>query len=86
MNNHILHQSELDVIALETKHQQEFERSLTIHNFCSSYKDDPRTTFEDGQWDGFLDFEPQIHQWHEPSYRVGYLSGVTRRYNEQFAA
>ena len=100
MNNHILHQSELDVIALETKHQQDYERSLTIHNFCQSYQDDtglinpagnpqeqplPRDTFEDGQWDGFFDFEPQAYQWLERSYRSGYLSGVARKYDEQFS-
>ena len=66
MNNPILHQSDLDVIALETKHQEDYERACAVEEFCKHYKDEPRTTFEDGKYDGELDIEPEPYQWFDP--------------------
>ena len=86
MTNHILHQLEIDVIALEAKHQKDYERACRVREFANNYKDEPRTTFEDGKYDGELDIEPQAYQWFHPLYRKGYLAGVTNRFNEQFSA
>lgn len=85
MTNHILHQSALDVIALETKHQQDYEKACQEREFAQNYQDQPRITFSDGKYDGELDIEPQAYQWFEPIYRKGYLTGVTNRFNEQFS-
>ena len=85
MNNNILHEIELDVIALETKHQQELQRSQAIQEFSENYRDNPKDTFIDGQWDGYLGFEPEPYQGQTPSYRSGYLSGVAQRFDEQFS-
>ena len=86
MNNNILHEIELDVIALESKHQEDYERSQNIEEFSQNYRDNPCITFEDGKYDGELDIEPQPYQWFNPIYRKGYLAGVTNRFNELFSA
>ena len=75
-----------DPIALETKHQEDFERSQASWKFSQNYKDRPRTPFEDGKYDGELDFEPEPYQWFDPIYRKGYLAGVLIRFNELFSA
>ena len=86
MNNTSIHQANLDVIALETKHQSDFERSLLQQEFSKNYRDEPRISFEDGKYDGELDLEPEPYQWFNPIYRKGYLAGVTVRFNELFSA
>ena len=86
MNNHSIHQSDLDVIALETKHQNDYERSLALKKFCQNYQDNLRTSFEDGKYDGELDIEPEPYQWFNPIYKKGYLAGVTVRFDELFSA
>ena len=86
MTNHSIHQPDLDVIALETKHQEDFERSLVQQKFCQHYVEELRTSFEDGKYDGELDLEPEPYQWFNPIYRKGYLRGVTVRFNELFSA
>ena len=86
MTNNILHQSALDVIALEAKHQKDYEQSQSVEEFSENYRDNPRTTFFDGKYDGELDIKPQPYQWFEPIYRKGYLAGITNRFNEQFSA
>ena len=48
MANHSIQRKEIDVIALETKHQQEFQRSQVIQEFSDNYRDNPRDTFADG--------------------------------------
>ena len=85
MNNHILHQSEIDVIALEIKHQEDYEKTQE-KEFVKQYQDNPRTTFEDGKYDGELDISPQAYQWFDPIYRSGYFAGITNRFNELFSA
>ena len=86
MNNHILHQSALDVIALEIKHQEDYEKTCQEKEFAQNYRDRPRITFSDGKYDGELDIEPQAYQWFDPIYRSGYFAGVTNRFNELFSA
>lgn len=83
MNKHIIHQSDLGVIALETKLQEDYDKSLKEQEFCQEYQ--PNTTFLDGKYDGELDIEPQPYQWFNPNYRKGYLAGVTARFNELFS-
>ena len=85
MNNNILHEIEVDVIALETKHQNDYERSQIIEEFSNNYRENSRTTFIDGEYDGYLDTEPEPYQWQSSDYRSGYLSGVTQRFDEQFS-
>lgn len=85
MNNPSIQRKEIDVIAFETKHQQDYEQSELVQEFSRNYQQESRTTFEDGQWDGYLDFEPQPYQWSKPQYRSGYLSGVGRKFDEQFS-
>ena len=86
MNNSSIHQPNLDVIALETKHQEDFERSLKQQKFSKNYKDELRTSFADGKYDGELDLEPEPYQWFNPMYRKGYLAGIVTRFNELFSA
>ena len=86
MNNSSIHQPNLDVIALETKHQSDFERSLKVKEFSKNYRDELRISFEDGKYDGELDLEPEPYQWFNPIYRRGYLTGITVRFNELFSA
>ena len=76
---------DFDVIALETKHQEDYEQSQSIREFSENYQDNLRDTFADGQWDGYLNFEPEPYQWLNNSYRSGYLSGVTQKWDEQFS-
>lgn len=80
-----IQRKEIDVIALETKHQQEFQRSRSSQEFSQNYRDNPTDTFADGQWDGYLNFEPEPHQWQTDCYRSGYLSGVAQKWDEQFS-
>ena len=84
MTNNILH--EIDVIALETKHQEDYEKACQEREFAQQYQDNPRTTFSDGKYDGELEIEPQAYQWFDPIYRKGYLTGITNRFNELFSA
>ena len=86
MNNSSIHQANLDIIALETKHQSDFERSLSQQEFSKNYRDEPRIGFEDGKYDGELDIEPEPYQWFNPIYRKGYFAGITVRFNELFSA
>ena len=86
MNNTSIHQANLDVIALETKHQSDFERSLLQQEFSKNYRDEPRISFEDGKYDGELDLEPEPYQWFNSIYRKGYFAGITVRFNELFSA
>lgn len=86
MNNSSIHQANLDVIALETKHQRDFERSLEVQKFSKNYRDELRISFEDGKYDGELDLEPEPYQWFNPIYRKGYFAGITVRFNELFSA
>ena len=86
MTNHSIHQSYQDVIALETKLQNDFERSLEQQKFSKHYQDKPRTTFEDGKYDGELNLEPEPYQWFNPIYQRGYLTGIVIRFNELFSA
>ena len=93
MNNSSIHQSDLDVIALETKHQKDYERclrlasqSLKVQKFSENYRDKLRTSFADGKYDGELDLEPEPYQWFNTTYRKGYFAGITARFNELFSA
>ena len=86
MTNNSIHQANLDVIALETKHQRDFERSLAQQKFSKNYRDELRISFEDGKYDGELDLEPEPYQWFNPIYRKGYFAGITVRFNELFSA
>ena len=85
MNNNILHQTKFDPIAFETKHQDQFERSQREQKFSQQYRDDPRNTYFDGEWDGKQGFEPEAYQWFATPYRRGYLNGVEQRLDEKFA-
>ena len=76
---------EFDALAFETKHQEDYEQSQSIREFSENYRDNPRDTFIDGQWDGYLNMMPEPYQWQTPSYRSGYLSGVAQRFDEQFS-
>ena len=68
--NHVnQHDSTLDVIALETKLEQDFNN---------------RATFADGDWDARLGFEPSEESWLSGQYRRGYLAGIEAKYNEKF--
>ena len=58
MNNSSIHQTNLDVIALESKHQSDFERSHLQQKFSKNYKEEQGISFEDGKYDGELDLEP----------------------------
>ena len=73
-----------DPIAFETKHQKDYERSLTQQKFSKQYQDPLNNTFADGKWDGLQQFEPEAYQWFTPRYRRGYLSGVAQRLDEKF--
>ena len=86
MNNSSIHQPNLDVIALEAKHQEDFERSQTSWKFSQNYKEELRISFEDGKYDGELDLEPEPYQWFNPVYRKGYLAGIVIRFDELFSA
>ena len=86
MNNSSIHQPNLDIIALETKHQKDFERSLFVQEFSKNYKEERSISFEDGKYDGELDLEPEPYQWFNPVYRKGYFAGITVRFNELFSA
>ena len=86
MINHSIQQQEIDVIALESKHQSDFERSLLQEEYSKNYQDESRTSFADGKYDGELDLEPERYQWFNPKYRKGYLAGVVIRFNELFSA
>ena len=86
MINHSIQQQEIDVITLEAKHQSDFERSLLQQKFSKNYRDELRTSFEDGKYDGELDLEPEPYQWFNPIYRKGYFTGITVRFNELFSA
>ena len=86
MNNPSIHQLNIDIIALETKHQEDFERSLLQQEFSENYQDEPRISFEDGKYDGELDLEPEPYQWFNLTYRKGYFAGITVRFNELFSA
>lgn len=74
-----------DALAFESKHQKDYEQSQLIQEFSENYQDHLRDTFTDGQWDGYLNFEPEPYQWQTSSYRAGYLSGVAQRFDEQFS-
>ncbi len=60
---------DFDVIALETKLEQDFNS---------------RATFADGDWDARLGFEPSEESWLSGQYRRGYLAGIEAKYNEKF--
>jgi hypothetical protein len=75
-----------DPIELELKLNLDFERSQQTEKFCQNYREEPRISFEDGKWDGMLDFEPEAYQWLVPNYRQGYLAGVEAKFNELFAS
>ena len=85
MANHSIQRKEVDVIALETKHQEDYEQSQIIEEFSQNYQENSRTTFVDGEYDGYLDTEPEPYQWLSDNYRSGYLSGVAQRFDEQFS-
>lgn len=74
-----------DALAFETKHQKDYEQLQSVREFSQNYRDNLKDTFADGQWDGYLNFEPESYQWQTSSYRSGYLSGVAQRFNEQFS-
>lgn len=78
----IIHDASFDVIALEAKHQQEFEKAQAETKFSQNYRDDLKTIFADSQWDGLLNCEPKPYQWQTPCYR----SRVAQRFNEQFSS
>lgn len=66
MNNTSIHQPNLDIIALETKHQKDFERclcwgtqSLKQQEFSKNYQEERDISFADGNYDGELDLEPE---------------------------
>jgi hypothetical protein len=85
MTNHSIPDISIDVIALETKLESDYQRSTKQEEYCQNYQDDPRTTFEDGLWDGYLNFEPEPYQWTSLLYKAGYLDGVAKKFDEQFA-
>lgn len=85
MNNSSIHDICFDVITLETKHQEDYKQSQLIQEFSDNYRDNLRDSFADGQWDGYLNFEPEPYQWQTLSYRSGYLSGVAQKWDEQFS-
>ena len=74
-----------DPIAFETKHREDYEQSQSVREFSENYQDNFRDTFADGQWDGYLNFEPEPYQWQTDCYRSGYLSGVAQKWDEQFS-
>jgi hypothetical protein len=74
MNNHILHETPFDPIELEAKLDRDYRLSQQTEKFCFDYREEPRTSFEDGKYDGELNLEPEPHQWFTPSYRRGYES------------
>ena len=37
-------------IALETKHQKDYEQSQSIQEFAQNYQDNPRIIFSDGKY------------------------------------
>ena len=80
-----IHDTSFDVIALETKHQEDYEQSQSIQEFSQNYRENPKDNFIDGQWDGYLNFEPEPYQWLSNCYRSGYLSGVAQKWDEQFS-
>ena len=86
MNNTSIHQPNLDIIALETKHQKDFERALKQQEFSKNYQEERGISFADGKYDGELDLEPEPYQWFNPIYRKGYFAGITVRFNELFSA
>ena len=86
MNNSSIHQPDIDVIALKSRHQSDFERSRLQQKFSKNYQDEPCTSFEDGKYDGELDLEPEVYQWFNPRYQKGYLAGVVIRFDELFSA
>lgn len=57
MNNHILHQSDLDVIVRQAKHQEDYEKTCQVREFARQYRDEPRISFEDGE----LDISPHAY-------------------------
>ena len=85
MSIHSIQRKDFDVIALETKHQADYERSLKQEKFSQAYTDDNPSDFFDGKWDGLLSFQPEAYQWLNPLYRKGYLAGVSEKFDEQFA-
>ena len=86
MTNHSIHQSELDIIELESKHQKQFERTQAKKEFSKNYKDRRPASFAYGKYDGEVNLEPEPYQWFDPIYRMGYFAGITTRFNELFSA
>ena len=77
-----------DPITFETRHEQEFERSLEAvklnqqqrRSLCYNV-----ANYSDGKWDGLLDNQPEAHCWAMEDYRRGYLDGVFERHTNRFA-
>ena len=69
MNNSSIHQPDIDVIALESRHQSDFERSLKVQKFSKNYQEF-RTSFVDSKYDGELDLEsePSSIRWFNYKY------------------
>lgn len=83
---HKENQVPFDPIALETKLQSDYEQFCLQQEFSKNYKDELRTSFEDGKYDGELDLEPEPYQWFYPVYRKGYFASIVIRFNELFSA
>lgn len=61
MNNLSIPDICIDVIALETKHQEDYEKACQGREFAQNHRENSRTTFSDGKYDGELDIEPQAY-------------------------
>lgn len=68
MNKHIIHQSDLDVIVLETKLQEDYDKFLKQEELCQNYQ--PHVTLSDSKYDGELDIEPQPNRWFNELFSI----------------
>lgn len=64
-------------IEQEKREKQEIDR---IHNEASVETD----RFNAGDFDGGIGIDPDPNMWKELSYRSGFLTGITRHYDQKY--
>ena len=72
-------------IALDQEQQQRLQEGLTasqeqIHNEARKNTD----LYSAGDFDGFVEVEPDSEKWGEYAYRDGFLTGLTRYYDQKY--
>ena len=76
---------EFDVITYETKREKVYQRTIATENFSNIEIEKTMSNFAAGKWDGYQNFEPELHQLVSAAYRKGYLLGVKDRLEAKLA-